>query len=129
MCTLQGEDFFIEGLTPQYRARALDLMRQRAKDVDRFIAVSDFYAAFMKDYLRVPGDRISVVPLGVNVKGFDKRVSTSDDIFRVGFMARVAPDDPYAGLADPQALAQAIPDLDLLDPHLRPGRAVPRDGV
>jgi glycosyltransferase involved in cell wall biosynthesis len=92
VCTLQGEDFFIEGLTPQYRARALDLMRQRAKDVDRFIAVSDFYAAFMKDYLRVPGDRISVVPLGVNVKGFDKRVSTSDDIFRVGFMARVAPE-------------------------------------
>lgn len=92
VCTLQGEDFFIEGLTPPYKARALELMRQRVHEIDRFIAVSDFYAGFMKDYLRVPGDRISVVPLGVNVKGFDRRVSTSDDIFRVGFMARVAPE-------------------------------------
>ena len=92
VCTLQGEDFFVEGLTQPYKTRALDLMRQRVKEIDRFIAVSDFYAAFMKDYLRIPGDRLSVVPLGVNVKGFEKRVSTSDDIFRVGFMARVAPE-------------------------------------
>lgn len=33
-------------------------------------------------------------------------------------MARVAPDDPYAGLADPGLLAKNFPDLDLLDPRL-----------
>ncbi|MFL4970167.1 MAG: TldD/PmbA family protein [Xanthobacteraceae bacterium] len=33
-------------------------------------------------------------------------------------MARVAPDDPYAGLAERDELARAIPDLDLLDPDL-----------
>jgi PmbA protein len=33
-------------------------------------------------------------------------------------MARVAPEDPYAGLADPGELATATPDLDLLDPDL-----------
>jgi len=33
-------------------------------------------------------------------------------------MARVAPDDPFAGLAEPASLAQTIPDLDLLDPEL-----------
>lgn len=31
-------------------------------------------------------------------------------------MAKVAPDDPYAGLADPDRLARDIPDLDLVDP-------------
>lgn len=31
-------------------------------------------------------------------------------------MARVAPDDPYAGLADKALLARDIPDLDLMDP-------------
>ena len=30
-------------------------------------------------------------------------------------MARAAPEDPYAGLADPDLLAREIPDLDLLD--------------
>src|ERR1700704_3552078 len=33
-------------------------------------------------------------------------------------MARVAPEDPFAGLADPARLARDIPDLDLLDPDL-----------
>src|SRR6266511_2149977 len=33
-------------------------------------------------------------------------------------MARAAPEDPYAGLADAGALARDVPDLDLLDPDL-----------
>jgi PmbA protein len=33
-------------------------------------------------------------------------------------MAKVAPEDPFAGLADPAQLAKDIPDLDLLDPNL-----------
>jgi PmbA protein len=33
-------------------------------------------------------------------------------------MAKVAPEDPYAGLADLQLLAKTFPDLDLLDPEL-----------
>ncbi len=50
-------------------------------------------------------------------------VSTSDikadvDVLaqRAVAMARVAPEDKYAGLADPSQLAKIIPDLDLLDP-------------
>ena len=33
-------------------------------------------------------------------------------------MAKAAPEDPFAGLADPARLARAVPDLDLLDPDL-----------
>jgi len=33
-------------------------------------------------------------------------------------MARVAPEDRFAGLADPDRLAQSFPDLDLLDPTI-----------
>jgi len=33
-------------------------------------------------------------------------------------MARAAPEDPFAGLADPELLAQVMPDLDLLDPDV-----------
>ncbi len=31
-------------------------------------------------------------------------------------MARLAPEDPYCGLADPDAIARSVPDLDLNDP-------------
>src|SRR5262245_59581098 len=35
-------------------------------------------------------------------------------------MAKVAPEDKFAGLADPAMLAKTLPELDLLDPELPP---------
>ncbi|MGN6460682.1 MAG: TldD/PmbA family protein [Pseudolabrys sp.] len=45
-------------------------------------------------------------------------VSPADLAARAVAMARAAPEDRFAGLADPDRLARVIPDLDLLDPHL-----------
>jgi PmbA protein len=54
-------------------------------------------------------------------------VSTNDIAGDVGplaeravAMAKVAPEDKFAGLADPSMLATAFPELDLLDPELPP---------
>jgi glycosyltransferase involved in cell wall biosynthesis len=95
-CTLQGEDFFLDGLIEPYKARARDLLRQRARDVDQFVAVSDYYAKYMKDYLGVPAHKIAVVPLGVNLKGFEEAAASRQERpetpFTIGFFARVAPE-------------------------------------
>ena len=48
----------------------------------------------------------------------DIKADVAELASRAVAMARVAPDDPYAGLADPRALAHDFPDLDLLDPDL-----------
>ena len=56
-CTLQGEDLFLDGLIEPYRTRARELIRQQIRDVDRFVAVSDYYAGFMARYLQIPADR------------------------------------------------------------------------
>jgi len=64
-CTLQGEDLFLNGLVEPYRTRAIDMIRAQVRDVDRFISVSDYYVPIMSDMLRIPKDRISVVPLGI----------------------------------------------------------------
>src|SRR5918998_2808688 len=37
VCTLQGEDLFIDGLGEPYRAEALELIRAGVADVDRFV--------------------------------------------------------------------------------------------
>src|SRR6185295_5007971 len=64
-CTLQGEDLFIEDLIEPYRGKAIDLIRRQVVDVDRFIAVSDYYVAPMAQLLNVAPNRIDVVPLGI----------------------------------------------------------------
>jgi len=94
-CTLQGEELFLDGLEPAYRTQALDLIRQQVRHVDRFIAVSDFCAKFMSDLLAIPAEKMAVVPLGINLEGYDAaRESRTgpDGEFRVGFFARIAPE-------------------------------------
>jgi glycosyltransferase involved in cell wall biosynthesis len=91
-CTLQGEDLFLSGLEDSYRERALELIRANVEHVDGFIAVSDYYAGFMSGYLGIPEQKIHVVPLGINMEGFDARRRSAFDVFKIGFFARVAPE-------------------------------------
>src|SRR3984893_14364525 len=98
-CTLPGGDLFLDGLIEPYRQKALDLIRQQVPDVDRFIAVSNSYVPVMSNLLRIPPDRMAVVPLGINLAGYDRVAGTGIDTprgdaspFRVGYFARVAPE-------------------------------------
>ena len=47
VCTLQGEDLFLDGLPEPYRTESLELIRSYIEDVDCFIAVSEYCTAFM----------------------------------------------------------------------------------
>jgi glycosyltransferase involved in cell wall biosynthesis len=101
LCTLQGEELFLSELAVAYRDRAVNLIREQVRDVDHFIAVSEYGARFMIDFLRIPADRMSVVPLGIKMTGFDRRPSSeTSDEFRVGYFARVAPEKGLHVLAD-----------------------------
>ncbi len=99
-CTLQGEELFLNGLVAPYRDKAIDLIRARVRDVDRFIAVSDYCARFMSEFLRIPPTRIAVVPLGISMAGYELRHATPREGFTVGYFARVAPEKGLHVLAD-----------------------------
>jgi glycosyltransferase involved in cell wall biosynthesis len=98
-CTLQGEDLFLNGLIEPYRTQAIDLIRRQVPDVDRFLSVSDAYVPVMSSMLAIPPERISVVPLGINLAGYSRRERHGDP-FRVGYFARIAPEKGLHVLAD-----------------------------
>jgi glycosyltransferase involved in cell wall biosynthesis len=100
--TLQGEDLFLDALPEPYRAEALALVRKQVANVDLFIAVSEYYARFMQDYLAIPAHQIQVARLGVNVDDLSvtTRVRGSGDPFTIGFFARIAPEKGLHNLAD-----------------------------
>lgn len=100
VCTLQGEDLFLEGLQEPYRTQSLELIRGNVSHVDGFISVSEYYAGFVTNYLGIPADKIHVVPLGINFDGFEPRESNRGDTFTVGFFARVAPEKGLHVLAE-----------------------------
>jgi glycosyltransferase involved in cell wall biosynthesis len=102
-CTLQGEELFLDGLIEPYRSKAIELIRRQVPEVDRFIAVSDWYAPVMSRLLGIEAERMTVVPLGINMLGYE-RSSESDRVFRVGYFARISPEKGLLGLAEAYTL-------------------------
>ena len=98
--TLQGEDLFLDALPEPYRTDALDLVRAQIADVDRFIAVSEYYARFMIDYLGIPESKMRIATLGVNTGDLAVTTRARRDPFTIGFFARIAPEKGLHNLAD-----------------------------
>jgi len=100
VCTLQGEDLFLEGLGEPWRTQALDLIRAQVDSVDAFIAVSEYYAGFMSRYLGIPASKMHVVPIGINMKGYDTGFRFRTNCFTVGYFARIVPEKGLHVLAE-----------------------------
>lgn len=92
VCTLQGEDLFLDQLREPWKSQAMGLIRAAVPHVDRFIAVSDYYAEFMVHYFGIPKSKISVVPIGINLEGHEPRPVRAHGPFTIGYFARIAPE-------------------------------------
>src|SRR5215204_3031230 len=100
-CTLQGEDLFLEGLPEPYRSESLRLIRESVPFVERFLAVSRYYEEFMPGYLSIPEEKMRLVPLGINLQGYEMRAPREKGSqFTVGYFARVAPEKGLHLLAE-----------------------------
>ena len=66
VCSLQDEDVWVDAMNDFYREKVWKLMSERGNDVDAFIAVSDYYAAEMKDKMKIPDEKMHIVPIGID---------------------------------------------------------------
>ena len=61
ICILQDEDIFLDALDDPFREEVWEILTQRAREVDTFIAVSEYYRRVMIDRLRLPPQHVTVV--------------------------------------------------------------------
>lgn len=106
VCTLQGEDLFLNNLQEPYRSHSLDLIRDHLRYVDLFLSVSEYYAEYMPGYLGIPREKIHVVPIGINPNGFERRDADRKAPFTVGFFGRIAPEKGLHVLAEAYRIAR-----------------------
>jgi len=67
------------------------VLRERANDIDAFVAMNHYYADFMAGYLDVPRSRIHVIPHGLNLAGHGTRRKDAET-FTIGYLARICHD-------------------------------------
>jgi len=66
VCTVHDEDVWIDAMEEPWRTRCWDAMAAGAADVAAFVAVSRWFGGIMRDRLRIPADRLHVVPVGID---------------------------------------------------------------
>ena len=101
VCSLSGEDIFLEKLTAPYYEQARQLIRERAADVGAFVALNGYYADYMADYMDVPRDKIEVIPHGLDLEGHGNPAPRPENApRRIGFFARICHDKGLHLLVD-----------------------------
>lgn len=88
ICSLQGEDAFLDTLIEPYRTQAWALMVRNAKSVTRFVSPSRFYADVMMPRLGATPEQMSVVYNGIQSDAYltDRE---EPEVPTIGYLARM----------------------------------------
>ncbi len=108
VCSLQDEDVWVDAMNDKYREKVWKLMSEKAKDVDAFIAVSDYYAAEMKKKMLIPDEKMNVVSIGIDTSlyNYSKPVFDSPAI---GYLSRMNDENGFEILIDAYILLKQKP--------------------
>ncbi|HLO33180.1 MAG TPA: glycosyltransferase family 4 protein [Anaerolineales bacterium] len=118
-CGLHGEDIFLEGMPPPYQDEALGLIRERAQDVDRFLAISTYYAEMYSNWVGLDHSKIEVVWPGIALEDYRKLAAepAASHPLTIGFLARFVPEKGLHLLVDAfirLVRSGEFPDLQLI---------------
>lgn len=69
VCSLQDEENYVDSIAEPYRAEAWQVLRERAREVDAFIAPSEFYGRQMQQRLDLPAERFRVIHNAIDPTG------------------------------------------------------------
>ena len=113
VCSLSGEDIFLDKLPPPYYDQARAVLSKRANDIDAFVALNRYYADYMTDEMSLPAGRVHVIPHGLDLEGHAERPPRADGAPpTVGYFARICEDKGLHVLAEAcDLLARRRPDL------------------
>ncbi len=87
VCMLQGEHGFLDGLREPDRAEAWETLRERARDIDAFMASSAFYRDLMCARLGLAPERVTVVYNGIDARPYAPAAAPPERPV-IGYLAR-----------------------------------------
>lgn len=88
LCSLQDEDVWVDAMDEESSLKVWALMAEKAKDVDAFIAVSDYFADLSMQKMNLPKEKVHRVHLGVLPENYRYKNSTEKKR-TIGYISRM----------------------------------------
>lgn len=104
LVTLQGDDIFLDELTPEYHKLAIAEIQKLDPQIEGYITFSTFYADYMSHYLGIDRSKFVIVPLGIELEDFVVEPTATaprrpHEVI-IGYLARIAPEKGFHLLVD-----------------------------
>jgi len=109
VCTLQGEDAFLDSLPQPWREQSWQLLAERLRECDGVIGVSHFYAQLMASRLGLPAGAITVIHNGIDLQGY-RAAEQPPAQPTIGYLARLNRPKGLATLVDAFILLKQRPE-------------------
>ncbi len=97
VCSLQDEDVWVDAMAENLRDTVWDAMAEQVPHVDAFITVSNYFGSVMQQKMRIPDEKLHILPIGVNPANYEiNQPATSPPT--LGFLSRLSPGNGLAVL-------------------------------
>ena len=116
VCSLQDEDVWIDAMEDSYRKKLWKLMAEKARDVDAFVAVSDYFAGVMKMKMSLTDKQLHTIHVGVDPGKYEV-TTPADSPPIIGFLSRMNRGNGFEILID--AFIELKDNLKFKDAKLR----------
>lgn len=70
VCMLQGEDSFLDSLPETHKQKTWDALAERCREIDLFIAPSQYFGDLMARRLGLSSEQVKVVYNGIDLEGY-----------------------------------------------------------
>ncbi len=99
VCSLQDEDVWVDVMSDKHRDEVWQIMEDRGKEVDAFIAVSNFYAEEMFRKLHIKKEQMHVNYIGVDADDYQVKDIRSKEPM-IGYISRMNEENGLSILVD-----------------------------
>jgi len=99
VCSLQDEDVWVDAMHPSFQKKIWTLMHERAKEVDAFVSVSDFFAEKMIRSMELPVEKVQTIHLGVDAEDY-KYIPAKNKGRNVGYISRLCHENGFDIVVD-----------------------------
>lgn len=99
VCTLQDEDVWVDAMSPENRKKVWDLMADNANYIDRYISVSEYYATFSAERMKLKPEKLSSIYIGVNPNDY-QYINSAEKHRTIGYISRMCHENGLDILTD-----------------------------